>query len=53
MPGAQGAIATTPVDVVPMTAGDTLLRDMTVIVRGERIGAAGRADRTRCRRGRR
>ncbi|HEX2210546.1 MAG TPA: amidohydrolase family protein [Longimicrobium sp.] len=42
---AGDAIAITHVDVVPMTA-DTLLRDMTVIVRGERIAAIGRADRT-------
>lgn len=45
-PAAGAAIAITHVDVVPMTA-DTLLRDMTVIVEGERIAAVGRAGRTR------
>jgi hypothetical protein len=40
------AIAITHVDVAPMTS-DTLLRDMTVIVRGERIVEIGRAERTR------
>lgn len=40
------AVAITHVSVVPMTDGDTLLRDMTVIVRGERIAAVGRAGRT-------
>lgn len=43
--GAGDAIAITHVSLIPMTA-DTVLHDMTVIVRGERIHAIGRAGRT-------
>lgn len=41
----EGGIAIVHVDVLPMTS-DTLLRDMTVVVQGERIVAVGPADRT-------
>lgn len=44
------AIAFTHVSVVPVTR-DTVLRDLTVVVRGERIVAMGAADRTPVPRG--
>ncbi|HEY0021852.1 MAG TPA: amidohydrolase family protein [Longimicrobium sp.] len=43
--GGGNVIAITHVNVIPMTS-DTVLGDMTVIVRGERIEAIGRAGRT-------
>lgn len=46
LPDPSPAVAFTQVNVLPMTH-DTVLRDMTVLVRGDRITAIGRADRVR------